>query len=87
MKILIAPALIFVASLLGRRYGNSIGGWLIALPLTSAPVAYVLAHEQGLSFAQTAATGMLTGGLLTIFIWRDKTSTKYESTIGAKPND
>ena len=47
-----------------------------------------LKNHYGLSAGLwAAATGMLTGGLLTIFIWRDKTSTKYESTIGAKPND
>lgn len=61
MKILIAPFLILIASLLGRRWGNSVGGWLIALPLTSAPAAYLLAHDQGLEFAQKATVGMLTG--------------------------
>ena len=59
MKLLLAPLLILIATLLSRRWGNSFGGWLIALPLTSAPAAFLMAHEQGFQFARTAALGML----------------------------
>ena len=47
------------ASLAGRRLGHQVGGWLVALPLTSGPVAFFLASDQGASFAAGAAVGML----------------------------
>jgi hypothetical protein len=61
LKVVVTPILIGGASLAGRRFGHHIGGWLVGLPLTSGPVAYFLATEQGLSFAAGAAVGMLAG--------------------------
>jgi hypothetical protein len=61
LKAVITPVLIGGASLAGRRFGHHIGGWLIALPLTSGPVAFFLATDQGASFAADAAIGMLAG--------------------------
>jgi hypothetical protein len=61
LKAALAPVLIGGASLAGRRFGHHVGGWLIALPLTSGPVAFILATEQGTSFAAAAAVGMLAG--------------------------
>lgn len=56
-----------IATLLARKWGNSIGGWIIALPLTSAPSAYILAQSEGTDFARTAAIGMLAGTASQIF--------------------
>lgn len=50
-----------MATLISRRWGNAIGGWLIALPLSSAPAAYLLAQSEGLDFATEAVIGMLAG--------------------------
>lgn len=63
LKLMLAPALIFAVSLAGRRWGPSVSGWLIGLPLTSAPVALILALGQGADFAVRAADGILAGGL------------------------
>ncbi|MFO1284439.1 MAG: hypothetical protein U1F51_18620 [Burkholderiales bacterium] len=60
-KLFTAPVLILVASLVARRFGPAIAGWLVALPLTSGPVAALLAVEHGPRFAQLAAEGSLTG--------------------------
>jgi hypothetical protein len=51
------------ASLAGRRWGPAISGWLVALPLTSAPVILFLALDQGPVFAAHAAAGTLVGTL------------------------
>jgi hypothetical protein len=63
LKLILTPALIGAASLAGRRWGHSVSGWLIALPLTTGPITFFLALTHGPSFAATAATGTVTGGL------------------------
>src|SRR2546428_10369135 len=37
------------------------GGWLVGLPLTSAPVVFFLALDQGTAFATTASLAVLLG--------------------------
>ena len=59
MKFLIAPSLVLIATLLSRRFGNTFGGWLIALPLTSAPAAYVISSTYGFTFAYEVIDGMM----------------------------
>lgn len=61
LKLIITPVLIGAASLAGRRWGPAIGGWLVGLPLTSGPVMFFLALNQGLSFTSAAAVGTLAG--------------------------
>jgi hypothetical protein len=61
VKLVVTPLLVGGASLAGRRWGDQLGGWLVALPLTSGPVAYLLATDHGVDFAATAAVGMLAG--------------------------
>src|SRR5579864_924704 len=61
LKLLLSPALIGVVSLAGRRWGPSVSGWLIGLPLTSGPVVFLLALDQGTTFAARAAQGTLLG--------------------------
>jgi hypothetical protein len=70
LKLLLAPVLILVATLAGRRWGPAVGGWLAGLPLTSGPVSLILALEQGPSFAARAALGTLFGLVsLAAFCW------------------
>jgi hypothetical protein len=61
LKVSLAPLLIGTATLVARRWGPSIGGLLVSLPLTSGPVLLFLALDQGTSFAATAALGSLAG--------------------------
>src|SRR5438094_3570621 len=61
LKIVLTPTLIAIATLTGRRWGPSIGGWLVGLPFTSGPVSLFLALEQGTSFAAAAAAGSIAG--------------------------
>jgi uncharacterized membrane protein (GlpM family) len=61
LKLVLTPALIGAASLAGRRWGAAVGGWLVGIPLTSAPIALFLALDHGTSFAASASVGMLLG--------------------------
>ena len=63
LKVLLAPALILAASLASRRWGPAVGGWLVALPLTSGPIAFLLALDHGPGFAAAVVTGSLVGAL------------------------
>jgi hypothetical protein len=60
-KLFLAPILIGLVSIAGRRWGPTVGGWLVSLPLTSAPVILFLAIEQGTAFASRAAQNTLMG--------------------------
>jgi hypothetical protein len=61
LKLILAPLIIAAATLVSRRWGERIGGLMIGLPLTSAPVSVFFAIEQGPRFASSAALGSLLG--------------------------
>jgi len=61
IKILLAPFLIGIATLAGRRYGHTISGLLVGLPLTSGPIAFILALQNGINFAILSSKGILLG--------------------------
>jgi hypothetical protein len=63
LKLVATPALIGTATLVGRRWGQSVGGWLVGLPLTTGPVAFFIALEQGTAFGAAAAAGSLGGAV------------------------
>jgi hypothetical protein len=63
LKLALTPALIGAVSVAGRRWGPSVSGWLVGLPLTSGPVALFLALGQGSAFGARAAVGILAGTL------------------------
>jgi len=61
LKLTVTPLLILAASLASRRWGETVGGWFVGLPLTSAPVCFFLALDQGRGFAAAASLGCLAG--------------------------
>lgn len=63
LKLVLTPVLVGAASLVGRRWGPTVGGWLIGLPFTSAPVAFFLALDPGPAFARDAALGIMAGAI------------------------
>lgn len=63
LRLVLAPTLIAIASLAGRRWGPTISGWMVALPLTSGPISFLLALTYGATFAATAAHGTIAGTL------------------------
>jgi hypothetical protein len=60
-KIVLAPVLIALVSLAGRKWGPSVAGWLLGLPLNSGPILFFLLLEQGPRFTAEAARGSLLG--------------------------
>ncbi len=65
LRLFMTPLLITAATLVGRRWGPGVSGWLIGFPLTSGPVSVILALQYGPAFAAQAAVGNL-GGLASI---------------------
>src|SRR5947199_7007964 len=61
MKIALAPALVVAATLAARRWGDRVGGIVIAIPIVAGPVLLVLALDHGRAFVERAATGALLG--------------------------
>ena len=55
------PLLITFVTLVGRKWGPGVGGWLMGFPLTSGPVSFLLALQYGKDFAAHAAIGTLGG--------------------------
>ena len=63
LKLVLTPALIGAASLAGRRWGTAVGGWLIGIPFTSAPIALFLALDPGRAFAARASEAIMAGAI------------------------
>lgn len=60
-KLLLTPLLVGLVSLADRWWGENVGGWLVGLPLTSAPVTFFLASDLGTTFASRMAASILPG--------------------------
>jgi hypothetical protein len=63
LKLVVTPVLIGAASLVGRRWGAALSGWLIGIPFTSAPIAFFLALDPGPAFAARAAAAIMAGAI------------------------
>jgi len=61
LKLTLAPLLIGLVSLAQRKWGAAVSGALVGLPLTSGPVLFFLAIEQGAAFSARTAIGSLLG--------------------------
>jgi len=61
IKLVSVPILIWTVSSVARKWGPSVGGLLLGLPLTSGPVLFFLTLEQGTNFVSVAAQGTLMG--------------------------
>jgi hypothetical protein len=60
-KLLLTPLLIALISLAEWRWGAKVGGVLVGLPLTSAPISLFIALDLGTPFASQLAIGVLMG--------------------------
>ena len=61
VKLTLAPLLVVASSLAGRRWGATVAGLLVALPIVAGPVLLIVALEQGTHFAAHAAAASLLG--------------------------
>jgi uncharacterized membrane protein (GlpM family) len=55
LKILLVPVLIASVTLVGRRDGQRVGGWLGSFPIVAGPILFVLSFENGAEFGAAAA--------------------------------
>lgn len=60
-KVLLAPGFVVGASLVARRFGARIGGFVGALPVVAGPILLVYALSHGRGFGAGAAAGTLLG--------------------------
>jgi hypothetical protein len=60
-KLIVTPFLIGAVTLAGRKWGPTVSGLLMGLPLTSAPISIFLAIQYGAAFAAHSASGNLAG--------------------------
>jgi hypothetical protein len=61
LKLLGVPPFIAGVSLAGRRWGPTIGGWLIGLPVNGGVIVFFIALEEGNTFASRTAQASLLG--------------------------
>lgn len=61
LKAVLAPALVVLTTLAGRRWGPGVAAVLVTLPIVAGPILVVLHLEQGAAFAARAAHTSLLG--------------------------
>ena len=61
LKIALAPTLVVLATLVARRWGDTIGGIVIAVPVVAGPILLVFGLEHGADFVDRAARAALLG--------------------------
>jgi hypothetical protein len=59
LKLCLVPALIYAVSLIGRRWGAGVAGWISALPIVAGPILLAIALERGANFAAVSAANTL----------------------------
>ncbi|HUQ61577.1 hypothetical protein [Lentzea sp.] len=61
LKLFLAPALIVVSALAGRRWGPAVAGVLVGLPIVAGPILFITYRQHGADFAARAAGSSLLG--------------------------
>jgi len=61
VKALLTPVLVVLCAIATRRWGETVGGLLLGLPITSGPLSVFLFVEHGRSFAENSARATLLG--------------------------
>ncbi len=70
IKLILMPTIMGLVTLVGRKWGMTIGGWVSSLPWVAGPISVFLALEQGISFAASAAASALAAVIgLVGFCW------------------
>jgi hypothetical protein len=66
LKLFLVPGLVAIVTLVVRRWGPAVGGWLAGLPIVAGQVLVFYALEQGATFAAAAAHATLAGLIATV---------------------
>lgn len=69
VKVLLSTALVAAATLVQRHYGHRASGFLVGLPITTAPYLLLVAIQHGSQFTIQSAQGVLQGQIaLVLFL-------------------
>ena len=60
-KTLLTPMLLALCTIVSHRWGDTVGGWLLGLPMVSGPISLFLMLQHGPRFAESAARSTLLG--------------------------
>lgn len=74
LKLILTPIIIGTTTLVGRRWGAVVSGWLVGLPLTSGPIVFFIALSHDLEFTFQTILGIISGGFslvayILIYTW------------------
>ena len=61
LKVALAPMLVVLATLSGRRWGAAVAGVVTAIPVVAGPILAIIAIEHGRAFGEQAARASLLG--------------------------
>jgi hypothetical protein len=61
LKLVLVPLILAVLSLVGKRFGPGIAGWLGGFPVVAGPVLLLIYFERGPEFATQAAAAAIAG--------------------------
>lgn len=61
VKLLLVPLLLATVTIAGRRWGQSVAGWLGGFPIVAGPILLILTLENGNAFGARAAQTSLAG--------------------------
>jgi hypothetical protein len=59
LKLFLVPALIYIVTVAGRKWGPTVAGWMAAFPVVAGPILIVFTVEHGAQFGSRAAQGTL----------------------------
>jgi len=70
LRLLIAPLIVLGVTLAQRRFGQSVGGLIVGLPLSTLPLLWLVAMQHGGAFAtRMSATILAAGAAQVVVIW------------------
>jgi uncharacterized membrane protein YfcA len=95
LKLFLAPLLVVVSALAGRRWGQGVAGVLVGLPIVAGPILFITYQQHGADFVTEAANSSLLGLVsLAVFAvvfshaarragWFVTTATTWTAVLGA----
>jgi len=70
LRVVIAPLIVVIATLVQRRFGHAVSGLMIGLPLTSLPLLWLVTLAHGTSFAASMSGATISGTIAqAVVIW------------------
>ncbi|MBL8201501.1 MAG: hypothetical protein JNK40_11055 [Chromatiales bacterium] len=67
LKLLLVPSLLATVTVIARRWGPNVAGWVGSFPIVAGPVLLVITLEQGAAFGARAAGAAVAGIAPTMF--------------------